>query len=172
MRRFPDSADACVASVAGISPQARAPTCSTRRAMRTLVHTLHVLSALAFQLCMRMAHKHPGHNIGHARMRTVHSCCGVLLFTQARCMLSEKGLHVCAVIRWVVPERSRLQQDLEEPDAKAAFVWILGHYGESIQVRDAQALPCGRRAVPLDGQGLPECECRLLKRSLVAVHAW
>ncbi|KAK9826712.1 hypothetical protein WJX81_000377 [Elliptochloris bilobata] len=24
-------------------------------------------------------------------------------------------------------------EDLEEPDAKAAFVWILGHYGESIQ---------------------------------------
>lgn len=28
-----------------------------------------------------------------------------------------------------------LMQDLDQPEAKAAFVWILGHYGESIQAR-------------------------------------
>jgi len=40
------------------------------------------------------------------------------------------------------------RQDLEEPDAKAAFVWILGHYGESIQVRCMRPLPWRRRGAP------------------------
>ncbi len=38
-------------------------------------------------------------------------------------------------------EKRDPRQDLEEPDAKAAFVWILGHYGESIQVRCMRPLP-------------------------------
>ena len=25
-------------------------------------------------------------------------------------------------------------QDIEEPEGKAAFIWILGHYGQGIQV--------------------------------------
>ena len=37
-------------------------------------------------------------------------------------------------------------QDLDQAEAKAAFVWILGHYGESIQARppDVEARTCIR----------------------------
>ena len=33
-------------------------------------------------------------------------------------------------------------QDVVEPEARAAFIWILGEYGQSIQVGAAPKQPC------------------------------
>ena len=43
-------------------------------------------------------------------------------------MLSQPGISAAPHIRTVLA-----MQDLDQAEAKAAFVWILGHYGESIQ---------------------------------------
>ena len=68
------------------------------------------------------------------------------------------GLQVCtASVATISP------QDIEEPEAKAAFIWILGHFGQGIQVCLFSAADAAMSSEPHAPEGGEACslQCSL-----------